>query len=304
MAWSDTPVTHTSVDTTFVVGRPAFVATFYIEAGLAAKASAAFDAWLAMLPAKTPTFYGHANSRRMAKLGTPKALAKVREGLSLPSIQTTYQWYVAKSGPAEGVAEECHAYSFEIFVANAYPGYVYMTFPLDHVEAVGVDAVVAWFGGFCEQFGVTHAGAGPGFEVAWFNEQAQGVYAPLLAIGLRFHGVRVWQRDNARYRVSSEKTLDTAAWLTFLSADAIGRLDPGAVERIDPGVTRHPCGTGVVLQAGKVPDPCDVNRPGPAGALLAAVNAAIVPIRTVKWWVNGFAADRDKENRWFGRMDP
>jgi hypothetical protein len=150
---------------------------------------------------------------------------------------------------------------------------------------------------------MTHAIAGLGYEVAWFDEQAQRAYPTMLATALRFHGVQMWNQHNARFRDRTDNTLDTASWLTFLDRSVIEKLEPGAIERIDAGVARHPCGKGIVLQAGPLPDPADTNRRGPAWDLLKSVNDAIVPVRTRKWWINRFATEPDKENGWFSRMD-
>lgn len=302
--WSEQPITDTNVDGTIVVARPAFVANFYAEKGMVKQAVAAFDAWYAMLPEKAITYYGHGNSRKLAKLDTAKAQAKVRAALSPKSIDEVFQWYHAKDGTKDAPADECSGHSFEIFVAPEGSSYVYITLPLDFVDAKKADAAVKWFGQWCEMLGATHADAGFGWELAWFAERAQVAYPKILATGLRHHGVRLWHRTTARMRDDDGQTLDTAAWLTYVDGSAIERLAPGAIDGIDAGVTRHKLGKGVLLQAGKLPDACDVNRPGPAHALLRSVNAAVAPIRTRKWWVNGFAGDPDKENRWLGRMDP
>lgn len=303
-SWSESPITDTNVDGATVVARPAFVASFYVAQGLAAHAGAAFDAWHAMLPKGAAAYYGHGNSRRLARLDTPKALAQVRAALSPAQLAKGFQWYHAKQGVEGAAQDECSGMSFEIFVAPGGWSHMFVALPLDFIEPSRAAAAVTWFAQWCEQFGVTHAEAGFGYDLAWFEQRAQAAYHRILATALRFHGVRLWHRTTARFRLADGHTLDTAAWLTYLDPTAIARLDPGALERIDAGVTRHPCGAGVLLQAGKLPDVCDVNRPGPAHALLKSVNAALAPIRTRKWWINGFAAEPDKENSWFGRLDP
>lgn len=300
--WYDNVPTYTELTATIVVGRPAFVASFYADSGFMPHAQATFDAWLELLPPKSTAYCSHQNTKRYAKL-TPKAIAKVRDALSVRSIRKEFQWYHAKTAAPTGAADECHAFSFETFVSEEGNSYVYVTFPRDHVATQGADSVVQWFSDWCARLGFTHAGAGFGYEVAWFPDQAQHAYKTMLTTGLRFHGVRVWNRDNARFREQGPETLDTAAWLTFLDRSSIQRLGPAAIERIDPGVVRHRCGTGVVLQAGPEPDPADTNRRGPAYALLKSVNDAIEPIRTRKWWINRFAGPADKENDWFERMD-
>lgn len=302
--WSEQPITDTNVDGTIVVARPAFVASFYAETGMVKCAAPAFDAWYAMLPTGAVTYYGSGNSRRLSKLDNAKAQAKVRAALSPKSIDAAFQWYHAKDGAKDGPADECCGHSFEIFVAPEGSSHVFVTFPLDFADAKKADAAVAWFAQWCAMLGATHAEAGFGYELAWFGERAQVAYPRILATGLRYHGVRLWHRTTARFRDDDGHTLDTVAWLTYLDATAIARLGPGAIEGIDVGVTRHKQAKGVLLQAGKLPDACDVNRPGPAHALLRSVNAATKPIRTPKWWVNGFAGDPDKENHWLGRMDP
>jgi Protein of unknown function (DUF3396) len=295
--------TFTELGTTIVVGRPAFVASFYAHEGFMAHARAALDSWHAMLPANTPLYYSHETTKRFIKL-TPKALAKLRDELAASNIAKQFKCYFIKSAPEDGPVDECHAFSFEIYATPSYSGYVFLTFPRDHVESHGADAVVRWFGQFCAQFEFTHAGAGFGFELAWFGEQEQFAGPFMLATGLRFHGVRVWERRNARNRARTKTTLDTAAWLTYLDATSLADIGAAAVERIAPDVQRHACGSGLLLQAGPSPDPCDTNRRDQAYARLKSVNDAIVPIRTTHWWIKRWGSeDAEKENDWFRRMD-
>lgn len=300
--WHESPATFTELDQTIVVGRPAFVASFYARQGFAAHAQSVFDAWLGLLPAKVPLYYSHETSRRLAKL-TPKAIGKVRDALSPQSVGDRYKWYFAKAAAPNGPADECHSHGFEVFATPTSAAYVYVAFPLDHVQAQGAEAVIAWLRSWCDTFEMTHAGAGLGYEISWFEDQATTAYPKILPICLRYHGVRFWHRMHARFRGDTPQSLDTAAWLTYLDEDTIARLDEGALDRIDPGVTRHTCARGVLLQAGPQPEPCDTNRPDAAYDLLKSVNDAIVPIRATEWWIHGFASDADKENSWFGRMD-
>jgi len=300
-SWHATPATFTELEQTFVVGRPAFVASFYARQGFAAHAQAIFDAWLTVLPAKTPLVYGHESSRRLSKL-TPKAIAKVRDVLSPPSVGDRYKWYFAKSAAPGSPADECHGYAFEVFATPTAAAYVYVAFPLDHVIAQGVPSVIDWFRAWNDTFAMTHAGAGFGYEIGWFDDYAKTAYPVMMPIAQRFHGVRFWHRMHARFREQTSRTLDTAAWLTYLDEESIHALADGALDRLDPGVTRHTCTRGVLLQAGAEPDACDVNRPNTEYALLRAVNDAIEPIRCTEWWIHGFAGGADVENSWFGRM--
>jgi hypothetical protein len=300
--WYDHRPTFSELDETIVVGRPAFVASLYGHEGLKDHAQAVFDAWLAMVPPATALYYSHDNTKRIMKL-TPKAIAKIRSELSVSSIKKMYKWYFVKSAAQGGAWDECHAFSFEIYVTPSSSSFVYVTFPLDHVEVQGAAEVVRWFYQWNERFRFTHGGAGYGYELAWFDEQAQCAGPTMLNIGLRYHGVRVWERSNARYRTP---TLDTAAWLTFLDAASIAALDAGAIDRIHVQVIRHPCaGGGVVLQAGPAPDPCDTNQRDTAYTLLKSVNDAIIPLRTTKWALKGWGSRKDPEleNSWFRRMD-
>lgn len=302
--WYDSKPTFTEQGDTIVVGRPAFVASLHCEPGLAPHATAILDAWLALLPSKTPLWYSHEKTTRYLKL-TPKALAKIHADYSPKSLAVKYASYLIKSAPQDGPVDECHEYSFEMFAANRHSGYVFVTFPLDYVDTQGADAVVGWFGDWCSRFEFTHAEAGYGYEQAWFGEQAQHVGPTMLATALRFHGVRAWVRSTARFRGRGKTTLDTAAWLTYLDATSIKDVEADAIERIDPRVTPYSVGSGVLLRAGAMPDPCDSNRRGDAYALLKSVNDAIVPIRTTKWYQNYWAScnDAEKEDRWFSRMD-
>jgi len=300
--WTDVRPTYTELGESVAVARPAFVASFHANQGLMLHAQAAFDGWLGLLPAKSTIYYGHEKSKKYVK-ASPKATAKVRDALSPASIAESYQWYFAKTAAPGGPADECHAYSFEIKANESSGSFVYVTFPHDYVESIGVDAVIEWFSRWCADFGFTNGGGGYGFEVAWFAEQAQHAYPAILPTALRFHGVRLWERHHARFRLPGPTTLDTAAWLTYLDRASLETLEPGALERIDSGVTRHPCANGIVLQAGRTPEPCDTNRRDAAYALLKSVNDAIVPVRTTKWWINGFGGEPDRENGWFERMD-
>lgn len=302
--WYDSKPTFTEDGVTIVVGLPAFVASFHSEPGLAKHAVAILDAWLALLPAKTPLWYSHEKTTRYAKV-TPKSLEKIRADYSPKSLAAKYASYFIKDAPQDGPVDECHGYSFQMYAANGHSGYAFLTFPRQYVEAQGVDAVVRWFADWCVRFEFTHGGAGYGYEQAWFSEQAQSVGPIMLATALRYHGVRAWVRSTARFRGRGKHTLDTAAWLTYLDATSIEDVGPGAVERIDPGVARYPVGSGLLLRAGTVPDPCDSNRRGDAYAQLKSVNDAIVPIRTTKWYQNGWGTfdDFEKEDRWFRRMD-
>ncbi|MBX7084368.1 MAG: DUF3396 domain-containing protein [Nannocystaceae bacterium] len=300
--WYDVRPTFTELGTSIAVARPAFVAEFFASAGLMAHAQAVFDAWTKLLPAESIVYYGQEKSKKLVK-ATPKATAKVRDALAPASIAAGYQWHFAKTAAQGGAADEVHGWSFEIKANESSGSFVYVTFPLDWVDVQGPDAVVKWFATWCSDFGFAHADAGLGFELAWFGEQAQHAYPAILPVALRFHGVRLWQRHHARFKLPGPQTLDTAAWLTYLGPAALQTLGAAAIEHIDAGVLRHPCGKGLVLQAGAKPEPCDTNRRDAAHALLKSVNDAIVPIRTTKWWIGGFAAEPDKENRWFERMD-
>ena len=66
---------------------------------------------------------------------------------------------------------------------------------------------------------------------------------------------------------AEQTTLDTAAWLTYLDATSIEDVGASAIERIDPRVTRYRLGSGVLLRAGPMPDPCDSTQRGEAYAL-------------------------------------
>lgn len=304
--WYDKCATFTELGDTIVVGKPAFVMYFYSHEGLENHAQAVFDAWLALMDPKIKLYYSHDDTKRILNL-TKKAIEKVRGALSAKSIAKgdQYKFYYAKSGPAEGAIDECHGYSFEVYATSGDNGYVYVSFPLNYVRSSGTQVVLSCFKRWCDTYQFAHAGAGLGYEVAWFGEQAREAYPIMLSTALRFHGIRMLDRNTAQFRERGKQTLDTAAWLTYLDKATIGNLEPGAIEAIDPDVTRHPCGSGVVLQTGPAPDPCDTNRPSHAHVLLRSVNAAIVPVRTIAWWKNWFAADDpDKENGWFSRMDP
>ena len=302
--WYDTRSTFTELGDTVVVGRPAFVASFYSDPGLAAQAQTILNSWLALVPPKTPLWFSHEDTKRYMKL-TSKALAKIHNDYAQKSLEKKYASYFIKSAPQDGPVDECHAYSFEMHAAAGYSGYVFVTFPLDYVAKESADAVIQWFGARCVRFEFTHAGAGFGYELAWFGEQARCAGPTMLSTALRFHGVRAWERESARFREKNKTTLDTAAWLTYLDATSIADIGDGAIKEIDPRVTQYRIGSGILLRAGIMPDPCDSNRRDDAYVLLKSVNDAIVPIRTTRWHQNGWAtyADPEKENRWFSRMD-
>jgi hypothetical protein len=234
-----------------------------------------------------------------------KGSAKVRAELSVASINKMAKRYLVKSAEPGGPVDECHAYSFEIYASGTHSGFVYVTFPRDYVESEGSDEVLNWFCDWNQRFEFSHAGAGYGWELAWFPEQAQHAGPTMLTTGLRFHGVRVWERRQAWFRERNKTTMDTVAWLTYLGKDAISDIGGTAkLSRLEKGVEQHTCGPGVVLQAGPRPDPCDTNRRGAAYALLKSINDAIIPIRSTKWWIKGWGSkDAEKELGWFSRMD-
>jgi len=302
--WSDNRSTFTEQGETIVVGRPAFVAYFYANDGFCAYAQAVLDAWLAMLPPKTSLYYSHDDSRRFMKV-TSKLIAKIRNELTERRLAKMYKWFIVKSSADDGAWDECHAFSFEIYATGSYYSYVYVTFPLDYVETQSPETVSHWFCDWNQRFSFTHSGAGLGYEVAWFPEQENCVGPTMLEMSLRYHGLRAWNHSHARMHERTKQTLDTAAWLTYLDARSIQDVGLGAVEGIYEAVTRHPCGSGLVLQAGPAPDPCDSTQPNKAYALLKSINDAILPIRTTKWALKGWGDRRhpEKENGWFGRMD-
>ena len=302
--WYDIRPTFTEDGDTIVVGRPAFVASFHSEPGLAQHAAAILDAWLALLPPDTTLWYSHEKTRQYLKL-TLKALARIRVDFSVKSLDQKYASYLIKSAPEGGPVDECHRYSFEMYAVDGHSGYVFLTLPLDHVEEQGPDLVVRWFGDWCARFAFTHAGAGYGYEQAWFGEQSQCVGPAMLSVALRFHGVRAWVRSTARFRTLGKTTLDTAAWMTFLDAGSVNDVGAESLGRIDRRVSQYKIGSGVLLRAGETPDPGDSNRRNDAYAMLKSVNDCIVPIRTTKWYQNywGTPDDPEKEDRWFRRMD-
>ena len=149
--WYDIRPTFTEDGDTIVVGRPAFVASFHSEPGLAQHAAAILDAWLALLPPDTTLWYSHEKTRQYLKL-TLKALARIRVDFSVKSLDQKYASYLIKSAPEGGPVDECHRYSFEMYAVDGHSGYVFLTLPLDHVEEQGPDLVVRWFGDWCARF--------------------------------------------------------------------------------------------------------------------------------------------------------
>ena len=303
--WFEKCATYSEMGDTIVVGRPAFVAYFYTNENAQKNAQRIFEAWIKLMDPKVDLYYSHDDTKRIFKL-TKKAIEKVRAALSVENIAKgdEYKWYYAKSGPKEGPIDECHGYSFEIYATNGDNGYVYVTFPLDHVPTVGLEEVIEWFTSWCQSYQFTHADAGFGYEIAWFGDQERQAYPLMLNTAMRYHGVRMFHRNTAQLREQGMKTLDTAAWLTFLNGETLDKLESDTIDRLDSRVLLHPCGNGIVLQAGSMPDACDVNRPSVNYQLLRSVNEVIVPVRTTAWYQNWFAADDpDKENSWFERMD-
>lgn len=293
------------LDETHISGRPAFVAYFYMGGSLAPHAQALLDGWLALVPPKTELYHSHDRTKRFPKL-TPKALSTLRASLTVKKLsgEDAYANCILKSAPEDGFIDGPHAYSLEFYATADDPGFVYVTFPVDYVATHGADAVLGWFRDWCTRFEATHARAGYGFEVTWFGDRRTGLGAEMLARCLRYHGVAVWERETANMRESENHTLDTAAWLTYLSQGCLDELGSDRIAAIDPGVTRHTTSNGVVFQAGAMPDACDTNRRSAAYKLLKSVNDAIVPIRSDHWYQNYWASeDADKENRWFSRMD-
>jgi hypothetical protein len=302
--WDDALPPVTMLDETHISGRPAFVAYFFTSPSLAPHAQGVLDAWLELVPPKTALYYSHDRTKRFPKL-TPKALSSVRDSFAEKKLGgDEYARYIFKSAPEEGFIDGPHAYSLELYATVPFPGFAYVTLPIDYVAMQGADAVLGWFRDWCTRFEVTHARAGYGFEVTWFGDRQTGLGAEVLARCLRYHGVAVWERASANMARPNDRTLDTAAWLTYLGQGCLDQIGPERIAAIDPGVTRHPTGQGVVFQAGAMPDACDTNRRGPAYKLLKSVNDAIVPIRSDHWYQNYWASDDpDKENRWFSRMD-
>ncbi|MGH1344693.1 MAG: type VI immunity family protein [Nannocystales bacterium] len=305
-SWTETIATYTELDDTIVVGRPALSALFFGNAGLAQAGLACFEDWLARFEPKTPLYYSHDNSRRIMKL-TPKAVKKVRDVFSEQSLETSYQHYYFKTADPKGAIDECHGHSFEMLITKTARSYMHLTLPLDTDPA----ELEALFRAWCSAHAFSHAAAGFGFEVAWFNEQAQLVYAPVLRTGLRFHGVRVFYREHIAFMQDSQQTMDTVGWLNYVGADSLEVLGPGALDALQDGVRREDLGDGILLAAGDAPDPCDVNRPNETLDALRSINAALEPIRTQEWTLKGFArdpdqgyvADPDREQDWLTRLD-
>jgi len=297
-----------------VIGWPRFVASFYSHNGPKDHTRDILDAWLELLPPKTKVRYAQQDDTREFFEHfslTPEVVDRVREALSPASILREEQWYQAYS---DTVREDCEPFTLEIF-ASAAGSYIYLSFPLDYVATRGAASVVRWFSEWCERFEVTNGGAGFGYELVAFHDWAVAVGWEMLATGLRYHGVRVWERSHARFRGATLQSLDTAAWLTFLDKASISAVGRGKIKQIDSGVLRRSCGSGVVLQAGPEPDPCDSNHRNASYKLLKSVNDAIVPVRAAKWGTNGWSGDvsytalhgipalYDRENSWFSRMD-
>ena len=297
-----------------VIGWPRFVASFYIQKGPKTHTHDILDAWLELLPPKTKVRYAPQDETRQFFEHfdlTPAAAEQVREALSPARILEGEQWFQAYS---DTVAEDCQPFSLEVF-ASAVCSYVYVSFPLDYVVMRGAASVVRWFSEWCERFEVTNGGAGFGYETVSCYDWAPAVGWEMLATGLRYHGVRVWERSHARFRGGNRQSLDTAAWLTFLDEVSISAVGTERIKQIDPGVLRRSCGSGLVLQAGPAPDPCDSIHPNASYRLLKSVNDAIVSLRPSKWGTNGWSGDvsyaavhgvpalYDRENSWFSRMD-
>lgn len=125
----------------------------------------------------------------------------------------------------------------------------------------------------------------------------------MLAMGMRYHGVRVWDRYSARF--GAGLSLDTAAWLLFLDRSLLARIGADRLSQVDSRVHVLPRADGILLQAGDEPDACDVEDRGDGYSLLASVDAFIAPLRTQSWLQGGWAAhDPAEENAWFSRMEP
>lgn len=302
----------TEGDEVSVVGQPAFVAYFYSHEGIDRHAVSILDSWLNLVGSSRPLWFSDEKSKRFSKL-TPKNLEKLHRDYSTKSLEGKFASYIIKSASESKPVHECDAFSFEMFATEGNSGYVYVAFPVDHIETVGTMQVIGWFNDWCTRFSFTHAGAGFGYEIAWFYEQSQVVGPVMLTQGLKFHGIRVWDRYSARFRERTPLSLDTAAWLTYLDNKCIERVGANAVTGLDGRVMRHPSTTGITLQAGPAPDQCDADLQSSAYQDLKAVNDIIRPIRTTAWEQNGWASigdlnewtgiDETTENSWFARMD-
>ena len=299
--WNEQSATSTELDQTIVVGRPALVACFFGNAGLEDAALPCFDAWREQFPPKTPLYYSHDNTKRIMKL-TPKAVTKVHDVFSPVKLAKAAQFYYFKDAEQGGAIDACNGHSFEMLITTKVRSYVLVSMPLEADTA----AFAALFKDWCGRFNFSHATAGFGFEVAWFNEIAQPAYPLMLRVGMRFHGVRVFNRQCVLFSQAEPKTMDTVSWLNFVGPDSLEHLGSDPFGELADGIVKEDLGDGVFLQAGPEPDPCDVNRPNEALAQLRSINAALRPIRTESWSLksftvdpaNGYAVDPDKEQAW------
>ena len=304
--WNEQSATFTELDQTIVVGRPALVACFFGNAGLEDAAIPCFDEWRERFPPKTPLYYSHDNTKRIMKL-TPKAVSKVHDVFSPTKLVKEAQFYYFKDAEKGGPSDECHGHSFEMLITASVRSYILVSMPLETDTA----ELATMFKDWCGRFNFSHATAGFGFEVAWFQETAQPAYPLMLRVGLRFHGVRVFHRQSVLFCQAEPKTMDTVSWLNFVGPDALEELGSDPFSNLAEGVIKEDLGEGVFLQAGQEPNPCDVNRPGDALTQLRSINAALRPIRTAEWELknftidpaNGYAVDPEKEQSWLERLD-
>ncbi len=304
--WNEHSAMSDGAEQSICVGRPALVAYFFANAGLEDAAIPCFDEWRAQFPPKTPLYYSHDETKRIMKL-TPKAVRKVHDVFSPEKLKTLAQYYYFKNSTTAGAIDACDGHSFEMLITATVRSYIMVSMPLETEPAV----LLALFKDWCARFGFSHATAGLGYELAWFNHTSQPANPLMLRTGMRFHGVRMFNRQCVLSGEIEPKTMDTVAWLNYVGPDALELLGQDPFANLAEGVVREDLGDGVFLQAGAQPDPCDTNRPGPELEQLRSVNAALRPIRTEAWTLkgftvdpaNGYAVDYDKEQAWLERLD-
>lgn len=178
----------------------------------------------------------------------------------------------------------------------------------------GLDAFVANFVQAAGRLGALHGLAGPTvlFERVYTTSSAYARSFPLLA---RFPGLHCARDAAFIVKLQSNKAPEnnrkifTINWLTALSDVVIDSV-PGvraAIDALPPEIIRHPWPSGVVLQAGPVPQLGDTNR----GLVLDAyrhVGQATAPLRFSEYKLGVLTVEHpidsfEESQKWLARFD-
>lgn len=295
----DFSIWSTEAGTRLLVARAALVMQYFGGSALNLTGPEIFDAWMAMLPARTRVYYVDYDARRFLRL-TPKARDRVHGALATAGEEFVYFFF--KDAPDVSLGQ----YSLELALGPSKDGSiaVHVAMPLAQVDAVGPAAVIATFERWVDAYPVAHASVGYGFDYTVGREHEQDAQPAMMGLARRYLGLDV--RDRLTECGLREK-VKGAAWLNYLSWPLIERAGGSAAmdAHLSPRVRRIECRNGMLLVAGERPTLGDADHPPPDLDALRDVAEFIKPIRLQRWVQDdvlrtfGFG---DAQG-WFARLD-